>query len=397
MARLGTLGFEWGDSRADLLPSGGANSASVSAVRSGTYGARPGASAISWNIPGTTALARTYYLRSYFRKSGNPSVDYDLLTGWTAGSTAETPYAVLKTDGTVVLEAPKGTTVGSASSVLNNDTWYRVELSFQFNSGANDDHAALQIDGVAIASTTTYAGPTVVPNRIVIGEAVATGVNIDFDDLALNDATGATHNSWPGATSGVLLLVPTADAQVGIWTGGALGTTNLWEAINNKPPTGTATETDLTQIENTDGSPDNATDEYRITMQSYTAAGVPTGATVDVAHSLIWHGEDVATGVKTGSVLIASNPTQATADTFTFGEDIGALGTFTTNWRPKIGEAQSGAGVTIGTAPVVHLRKTDTGTRVASVCAVGIYVEYTAAGPAASLLYPPRSPTIRQI
>lgn len=393
MARLITWGFEWGNPDADCSLNVAGQAASTLAARTGTYGMRWSSAATLVSALLLGATSRTYYLRVYVRFSANPSVKSDIIGVInTAGAASGTIRVALNTDGTVQLEVPDETLIGSASAALTANTWYRIELMVRANTGANDDHAELRIDGTTIASTTTANWGTTAPNRWSFGNSAQNpGVNIDFDDGALNDDQGSLQNSWPGEGN-VLLLIPTADAQVGSWTGGAGGTTNLFAAIDNKPPTGTASETDSTQIENGDTSPDNSTDEYRITMQSYSTSGVPGGSTVNVAQTVTVHGEDVSTGTKTGSVLLASNPTQSAADTFTFGDDVGALGTFPATWKVKNGAGQDASGVTLGTAPVVHLRKTDTGNRVASACAVGIYADYTVpSGPAASLILPNRS------
>src|SRR5213079_3376565 len=60
---------------------------------------------------------------------------------------------------------------------------------------------------------------------------------LNIDDVAINDISGTTQTSWPGEGN-IVLLKPTSDNQIGSWTGGAGGTTNLWDAVNNTPPVG---------------------------------------------------------------------------------------------------------------------------------------------------------------
>ena len=400
MARLATAGFEWNSADAD---GGQAGSGSVQSTtkRSGTYawqgdsGAGNTALNGEWSGGGLTlSLGTAYYWRAYFRVSALPSSDVKILRITTA---ALILTVKLTSAGKIQLWSGDGASqIGSDSAdTVSTNTWYRLELRTLIATGSIDE-AELRLDGTSVASATGLALSETALSGMQFGWMDAPGANksIYFDDFALNDTAGSFQNSWPGAGS-VVLLVPTADSQVGSWTGGAGGTTNLWDALNNKPPAGHSTETNTTQIENADGSPDNTTDEYRATMTTYTAAGVGASDTVTLAQLMIWHGEDVSTGAKVGEAWIASNPaeTQPADNINPFGPTGGgALGIWPTNWRLTWGGGISASGVTKGTAPIAHVRKTDTGTRVASVCALGIYVEYIPVVAATSLLLRHRFP-----
>lgn len=385
MARLATWGWEWGNDSGDFsnisvsLPG---QTAVGAAARTGNYGLRKQSTDFGTSIQGLSTLVLTtltnYWFRVYFRKSGNVSAQTMFLQIARSGGA---PYSLeLDTAGKIVLEVPDGTSRGTSANALSDNVWYRIEAFFNFDVAGTSDQIDVRVDGSSVLSG-TFDGNTTVPiDRFSFGRPTA-GITWDFDDCALNDSSGSDQNSWPGEGK-VLLCVPTSDSQVGSWTGGAGGTTNLFAAVDNKPPTGTATETDTTQIENADGSPDNATDEYRANLQSYTTAGLPGGATITVLQAMCIHGEDVATSTKTGSIGINSNPAVGLFG-FTVAADAGALGTFAAsganNWRNTYGTPAYNPSVTAGTSPVLALRKTDTGTRVVSVCAVGIYFEYTEA------------------
>lgn len=387
MTRLLNAGCEWGSPSGDGLTGSApaVMTAGTGTKRSGTYAWElTGTSGDTLAIPfGTGTLGRTYRARVYFRFTGS-------IAAYTAGSIFGIREAIgsalvdarLNTNGTLELLRNASTVIGSPSAALSADTWYRIELAVNIGTGAVDT-AALLLDGASVASGSSLSISDNVPTDVaIVANAPGASTTFWWDDLALNDDQGASQNSWPGAGS-VVLLRPTADSQVGTWTGGVGGTTNLFAALDNLPPAGTATETDTTQIESADGSPDNATDEYRATMQTYTAAGIAAGDAVVIAQAHAWHGEDVATGAKTGRFWIASNPAETdpgTAIINPFGPTGGgALGTWPTDWRLTNGASVDASGVTLGTAPVVHLRKMDTGTRVASVCALGVYVEYVPA------------------
>lgn len=400
MTRLATSGFEWGGASAKSChyEFEGVQPESPSAAQGPiTTNPRTGAwsfqaandsvqNGIYIHCPVTTVAGRRYFVREYIWTSQQPVTQaVEVMRHRDASGAFPWQAYISGIDSSLRLAAPLNTLVFTGP-VLQSGRWYCLEISWIIGTGAGDDSLDLRLDGALLYSATGLSIGTSVGAgcSVAIGsmQAGAAGLaNVYIDDFALNDDQGsAPHNTWPDEGS-IVLLRPTADAQRGSWTGGAGGTTNLWDALDNQPPAGTASETDTTQIENADGSADNATDEYRATMQTYAAAGIGPSDTIRFVQAIVMHGEDVATGTKTGSVLIASNPAQGAADTFTFGDNAGALaqiGTLATtnNWRTKLGTPVNTPSVTLSTAPEVHLRKTDTGTRVVAVCGLGIYVEY---------------------
>jgi hypothetical protein len=245
------------------------------------------------------------------------------------------------------------------------------------------------LDGVLVSTNTSQNLNATALNRFEVGTSTSPGASwvMYFDDVALNDDQGASQNSYPG-NGKIVLLSPTADSQRGTFTGGAGGTTNLWDAVNNTPPTGlvSASATNTSQIESADTAGNTSTAEYRATLTTYTAAGV-TG-TVTLVHPGAWHGEDIATGTKTGSVGVLSNPA-GSLTTFTYGADLGAIGSWDVNWEWTFAAAIVSPTVTLGTAPVMNIRKTDAGSAVASVCFMGMYVEFVPAA-AGSLVFTSR-------
>jgi hypothetical protein len=324
-------------------------------------------------------LGRWNYIRGYFNFTHFPVAGDDAYV-MVLGTLGGIGVALrIDSGGQLQLMSAAGGTLGSPSAALSTGVWYRIELGAQHVAGANDA-AEAKLDGTTFASATGLTS-----SDTAIGEAqfgwigspsdVAGGRTVNVDDIAWNDDQGAGQNSWPGAGK-IVCLLPTSDNQRGSWTGGSGGTTNLFEAVNNTPPAGTASESNTTQIESADSSPDNATDEYRVNLATYTSAGIVASDTLRLVQMVVDHGEDAATGTKTGSFLILSNPAQGVADTFTFGEDVGALGTWPTNWRPKWGTAQLSPSVTLGTAPVLRLRKVTASTAVGSVDFMGLMVEY---------------------
>ncbi len=374
MARLAMSGAELNYS--SFSPEGsptGLAQPSATSPRTGSFcwEAASGAGSPGWVSLGyTIATATTVYARVYINVANLPTSDVFII-GFGNGSTVDVGVK-LRTGGQ--LQLWNAAQVGSDSSAISTGTWYRIELATDINGSGNWTGSELRIDGTSIASNSGVGPFGRSGSGLQFGWINNPGASktIRFDDVAINDASGAANNTWPGVGE-ILLLLPTADGQRGSWTGGAGGTTNLWNAINNVPPIGTATETDLTQIESADSSGNNATDEYRGDMVM-DAQGVSAGSTVAALMAVISHGEDVATGTKTGSFGFQANPA-TTYGTFTYGNDVGALGTWPATWSWGNTAIANEPSVTISTATKIAVRKTDTGTRVASVAFLGALVD----------------------
>ncbi len=91
--------------------------------------------------------------------------------------------------------------IGSASSALSLDAWYRIEIKFDATGGVNADTVEARIDGTNFATSSTRDLSTGV-TRVIVGgnlnlEAQTAG-NWFFDDIALNNVTAASQNNYPG-------------------------------------------------------------------------------------------------------------------------------------------------------------------------------------------------------
>lgn len=372
MARLLTLGAETNDLYLEGGQAAGAGMSIVSTpVRSGGYAFKQGNSGLPTVAAFTGVLGRTYFLRFYLRVGALPGSAARVLE---YGSNLYQVY--LDTDSTLQLRIG-GTQIGSASAALTLDTWYHVELSCLIGSGAGDDAGELRLGGVSVASETAATRSTTAPVSIRFGAGGTVGDTEYMDDIALNDDQGADQNSWPGEGKQVLLLPISDNARATLWTGGAGGTTDLFDAVNNTPPIGTATETDLTQIEHAGGAA-GTTDAYDANMTTYTTAGVGQGDTINVVQLVAAHGEDISTGAKLLAFSVVSNPAIATSGNVTAGDaSPAALGTYPSEWGIHWGTATYNPAITVGTSPVMRVVRPETANRVASVCFMGMYVDYT--------------------
>jgi hypothetical protein len=278
-----------------------------------------------------------------------------------------------------------GTGLAAFSPSVADGNWHLVELQGVATATGNWTFAELRVDGTVIDSVThTQArsgtgalfGWTTTPTASQV---------INFDDVVLNDSTGAANNTYPGAGA-VVLLKPTADSAVGTgWVTGAGGSTSLFAAVNSTPPVGVAdTGTATSQIRN---ATSNAT-SYDATMTTYTAAGAAAGATVNAVLPVIATAAPLVTSAKLGTVGVVSNPTitnvnlGATGTAGAFWSGL-AGGTFGAGWKWSLGTMTEAPTVTLGTAPVMRVTNSTASTRIADVCSMGIYADYTPAAAAA--------------
>jgi hypothetical protein len=385
MGRLATLGAETNDTLLEGYTAVGALTMVTNIVRSGTraFKADSGAGNAVAYIGIASGGAVQGYLRSYIyipSASGLPTTTALIYTP--AVSTTAGFGIKMTTTGTLQLfNLGTGTQIGSDSVALTTDAWHAVTMYSTTGVGATDE-ATLWLDEALVASATgldtSFDGNQQLDG---LGWRSAPGANkvMYIDDVTFNDETGADQNTIPPANKLVLLLPISDNARASLWTGGVGGTTSLFDAVNNTPPIGTATETNLTQIEHAGGAA-GTTDAYDANMTSYATAGLVTGDTVNVVEFQEVDGEDIATGTKKLSFSVVSNPAIASPGQVSAGNDIGALGTYSSNWATRQGQGRTyNPSVTLATSPVMRVTRPETASRVASVCFMGIYVDYSPA------------------
>jgi hypothetical protein len=376
MARLGHWGAESGHYHAENLTLTGTTLTLDTAVkRTGTSSFKFDASAANYLVFTFSGVAlRTYYFCGHFyipAASGLPGANANILqlAGSGGGSIIS---AWLTTGGKIQARyANTDTQLGSDSAAtITTDTWYRIEASYNVNTAAGaDDALELRLDGTTVASG-TVAASTSAPGLVQFGWRGDPGTSevIHWDDLALNDDQGSVNNTWIGDQK-VYVLLPTADSARANWTDGAGGTTTLWEAVNNIPPTGVATASSgaTNQVEN----PTSGTASYDATMTTYTAAGVVASDTITALYTVIEAGSSSTTGSDTMTHELVSNP--AVAALGTNSVDIVA-GTYPASWNRGQGTITENPSVVLGTAPVMRITKTAAVTRIHTVCFMGIMV-----------------------
>lgn len=383
MARLLTAGAETGSALSEgytvtgvaptfvtsPTPRSGARALSCTAAGSGSYA----------TFAVTTALTTVYYARVAFRipvfdgSNGNGEILAFRSGGGTILTSIYTDGGNLRLDALV-----SGSSVGnSGNASVAQDTWHVAELGMSLGVGSID-YLEARLDGVSFYSSSSLNITDTAWGNISFGTSASQTVYID--DIALNDNSGGSSASWPGLGK-VVLLVPTADSAKGTgWVGGAGGTTNEFEAMNNIPPVGVAdTGTNASQNRNATSAANSNLD---MTMTTYTAAGIVDTDAVNVVVPVVVTAAPVVTSAKQGTVGVVSNPAitnvalgaGGTAGAFWSGV---AGGTYPTGWKTSRGTTTYAPSVTLGTAPVMRLTQVTASTRIAMVCFMGIYVEYS--------------------
>lgn len=272
-----------------------------------------------------------------------------------------------------------GSQVGSDSSALSTGVWYRIEMMYTVSGGVITD-LELRLDGTTVASASGQSLTTSTSLSIGLGRIGASSAStvLFVDDFAYCNSSGAANNTWLADTCLSVLMPPISDNNRGAWVAGAGGTTNLFAGADNTPPVGVAdgSATDTSQIKNK--STTNPTN-CDLNLDTYTSA-LGAGVTVNGIRLVACHGEDPATGTKAGTIAMVSNPAIGTTS-FNFGNDLGAQGTYSGNWRYALSTITDTPSVTLGTAPVIRITCVSgaTATRAASCCLLASYVAYTAA------------------
>lgn len=249
MARLHQDGFEFNSTTANV-----ATYDTITNVTMGTTNVRTGSRAAQitslssgaargLNKKFQTAAATNNFLRAYIYIVTYPSADNQIMnfSNTTSLGSGQRCSISLSSTGTLKLFNAVPSQIGSASSVLSLNTWYRVELRCDTTNASGSRTAAASLDGTIFATSSTEAlGGTA--SSISIGgnlvlEAQTTG-QWWFDDLALNDNTGSFQNSYPGSGQ-ILQLYPNAAGDANgylVQVGGTVGSANNFTRINEIPP-----------------------------------------------------------------------------------------------------------------------------------------------------------------
>jgi Glycosyl hydrolases family 39/Concanavalin A-like lectin/glucanases superfamily len=337
-------------------------------------------------IANPPSVSKTYYNRMYLNFANLPASGGIAIFRLAGSITVRITSA-----GKLQLwnEVSTATQIGSDSvATIATGTYYRVEVKFIVSAGQILTDAELQLDGVSVAIGTGLTA-NVSKSTVQLGWITTPGASKVFyvDDVAINDNGGSVNNTWPGSGK-VVMLLPTGDSAEGAgWTRGngtAFSGSNGWDSVNNEPPVGIAdlggAGADTGQIRNA-GS--NANSNMDVTVTTYTAAGIGASDVINAIQMWAITAAPVVTSAKQGTLGMAGNPGQ-TAVALGSGGTAGAFwqgnagGTFPTGWKHSPGTViEAPTGLTLGAAPTARVTQVTASTRIAVVCFMGAYVDYT--------------------
>ena len=388
MARLVTNGFEvqaittaTNQTEGQLFQ--GSGTVDTSTVRSGLASQKctNGVQRAEWIGLGV-ALANTVYARGYLNFSVMPTgATTTLLQFATSGNSLLVSVRITSAKKLRLFNDSGAAQIGSDSTqVLTTGVWYRIELSLMVPASGNGN-AEFLLDGVSIVSSVgAVSFGTTAVDRLYCGFCTTpTTGTVNVDDAAVNDSTGAAQNAYPGPGK-IVLLKPVSDSARTGWTAGALGTTNLYQGVDNTPPVGLGdvSATNTSQIRD---ALVNTTDTYLANVGAYSAAvsagggGIGANDQLRLVQSLVNFGPVTAAACQVGqsvtsNPVIAENVPAATAAT--------AVSTYPTGWNTQRGTVTYAPAVTIGNQPIVQIRKA-TSAVVIDADLIGLYVEFAPA------------------
>lgn len=404
MARLGTYGFESqifavgtganGEGQNSLIASGGTATVDTSVARSGLACLKCAKAANGYFQSGITpVLGRTFYARFAFRFDSVEPSESAAFFKILDSTSAVFELTLQKTTKKLWSFCPiPATRVGVEAEhpTVSANVWYvgevkwRVEAAgkgkIQYKFRADDGTLLFESAEVEVELRNTGV------NQVRVGHfnAGETAVNTFHDDFVVNDDQGESQNTWPG-NGKIVELKPVEDSTRSAgWLAPGGASTNLWKALDNRPPVGVidsnlaeSAEKQIRDVAN------NATDTYIAKCAAYSTpvaeggGGLKESDTVTLVMARARGGNSTTTA-RTLAVRAESNPGPDAAEG-TVGTGTTAAGTETSGWTTLHGTINYAPTVTLATKPGVRVRKGSASTNAALFDLVGLVVEYAPA------------------
>lgn len=312
-----------------------------------------------------------------------PSADSTMIRIVNTGNSPGAQLRYIASTQKFVLLDAGSTPIGSASATIVANTWYRLELNLDASSSPGS--VTGKLDGTTFA---TGANSSQFPwSKVLWGSVSTVTTDVYWTDMALNDASGALNNSWPGVGA-VIALFPNATGDANGWnnTTNTAGGVNNYQLVDENPPNDA---TDMVQSVTL-----NAEDMYNMTASGIGASDIVNSVmiggryrnnTADLTTAVKWQVKKTSGGTIQQSaasivndtawqtntpqqprnypIIMTVDPdgaawTQATLDTMQVGQKITAAGTnriqvtsvwasvdFTPSSTTPISSSDTGAGV----------------------------------------------------
>ncbi len=330
MARLFTSGFEINSltSEMEFNTITGSPTLSSSIKRSGSYSMRcnPSSATAYASIIFNSSFVADIYCRAYIRIDTAPSADTLILQFSNVGTLQA--GIILKTDRTLQGVGQLKATIGSPSSALSLNTWYRVEM-WAANPGATTGSSDFRLDGTSFASHTAASPDIDTFDQFEVGIIESTSADVYFDDVAINDTAGSFQTSWPGVGS-IVHITPDGDSSLGWATINPASPTTHYDKVNENPPDNATSYIEDTTLNNKD----------IFTLASTSSAGINSGDTITlITANTRWM--DVGLSSATLTVGISDGTNEETGNLDVDSSDTWATNTHhaqagTLNYRPAV-------------------------------------------------------------
>jgi hypothetical protein len=229
-----------------------------------------------------TASQGAFFSRFYLYLVALPTNAGTVLASWRATGARKIDVRVTTGGALQLFNAEDGAQIGSDSSALDLETWYRIETTYDSTTLTATTTSA-RIDGVEFASGEIDI--TATPNRFTVG-TIAGDATLDYivDDLAINDtAAGGDQDTWPGEEE-VIVLRPNGNGASSQWTGSDADSTDNYLLLDEVPPSATD------YVEN---ETDEEIDDYELEA---TPAALESTDTINVVHVGVYAAVSDATG-----------------------------------------------------------------------------------------------------
>lgn len=203
---------------------------------------------ITYDFLASGGSTNNIYVRMYFRiASATSSNITTILALRDVAAAVNVASLMININNTLELwDFGNNTQIGSDSSALSTNTWYRLELEYQFH--ATTPTVIGYINGASFASGTLVNNGNNNPSQLTIGNT-RSNRTFDFfvDDIAINDSSGSFATGLPGEGE-IIHLNPDAagDNNAFAKDGGGAGDTNNFNQMDEITPDDATTNLEST-------------------------------------------------------------------------------------------------------------------------------------------------------
>jgi len=194
-----------------------------------TVGVRVHFAAVAGNGP--------FYPRAYLRVATPPSAENTIIE-LNDTSDFATPIVRVTLDNSRVLRLYDEDAQITGTTTLSADTWHRIELLFDRTPAAGSQIVRAYVDGIEFAGAATRdlsAGVFVLGFGGNLLLESQTAGEWFFDDVAINNGSGSSQNSFPGEGEEIMLR-PSEAGDNADWTRGGTDSGANWSQVEELPP-----------------------------------------------------------------------------------------------------------------------------------------------------------------